>query len=150
MFAGTFAERWGRKPIFLIAFAVLPVRGLLYTVSDNPFFIVAVQLLDGVAAGIFGVVAIPMVADLTQGTGRFNITQGAIATALGIGASLNNLLAGYIVTMAGYDAAFLTLAGIAMLALAIFYFAMPETQQMQDAGDRRAPPGVGTVETTRP
>ncbi len=136
VFAGTFSERWGRKPIFLIAFAVLPVRGFLYTVSDNPFFIVAVQLLDGVAAGIFGVVAILMVADLTRGTGRFNITQGAIATALGIGAALSNLMAGYIVSSAGYDAAFLTLAGIAALALAIFYFAMPETRELKGATDK--------------
>ncbi len=126
--AGTYADRWGRKPIFLLGFAVLPLRGLLYTLSDDPFFIVAVQVLDGIGAGIFGVLWVLVVADLTKGTGRYNVTQGAIATAHGIGASLSNLVAGYIVQMAGYSAAFLTLAGVAVMALVLFAVAMPETR----------------------
>ena len=67
-------DRWGRKPIFLIGFGIFPIRGFLYTLSDDPFFIVAVQLLDGIGAGIFGVLWITVVADLTKGTGRYNLT----------------------------------------------------------------------------
>src|SRR5206468_2154771 len=52
------AVTWGRKPLFLIGFAVLPVRGLLYCLSVNPYYLVAVQLLDGIGAGIFGVVSV--------------------------------------------------------------------------------------------
>lgn len=89
--AGQFASSWGRRAIFLIAFAVLPIRGVLYTLSDNPYFLVSVQVLDGVAAGIFGVLWVLIVADLTKGTGRFNFVQGAIGTATGIGASLSTL-----------------------------------------------------------
>jgi MFS family permease len=128
--AGKGAERWGRRPILLLAFAVLPIRGMLYTLSNNPFFIVSVQLLDGIGAGILGVVWVIAVADLTKGTGRYNVTQGAIATAQGIGAAFSNLVAEYIVKVAGYNAAFLGLAGIAALALAIFYTAMPETREV--------------------
>ncbi len=127
--AGQFASSWGRRAIFLIAFAVLPIRGVLYTLSDNPYFLVSVQVLDGVAAGIFGVLWVLIVADLTKGTGRFNFVQGAIGTATGIGASLSTLIAGFIVKAAGYDAAFLTLAGIAGVALFVFGLAMPETKQ---------------------
>ncbi len=86
------------------------------------------QILDGIAAGIFGVLWVLVVADLTKGTGRFNFMQGAISTATGIGASLSNIMAGFIVKAAGYDAAFLTLAGIAGVALLVFGLAMPETQ----------------------
>jgi predicted MFS family arabinose efflux permease len=117
-----------RKPIYLIAFAALPVRGLLYTLSHNPFFLVSVQLLDGVGAGIFGVMQLLVIADLTKGTGRFNLAQGAIGTAVGIGASMSNLLAGFVVKYAGYNAAFLTTAAIATVALFCFWFAMPETK----------------------
>ena len=70
--ASRLAASWGRKPVFLIGFAVLPARGLLYCLSVNPIYLVAVQLLDGIGAGIFGVVSVLVVADLTKGTGRFN------------------------------------------------------------------------------
>ena len=86
----------GRKPIFLLG-AVLPIRGVLYTLSDNPYFLVSVQILDGIAGGIFGVLSVLVVTDLTKGTGRFNVTQGAPNTAIGIGAALSNLLAGFVV-----------------------------------------------------
>lgn len=131
VFAGAQADRWGRKPIFLIGFVVLPIRGFLYTLSDDPFFIVAVQRLDGIGAGIFGVLWVTVVADLTKGTGRYNLTLGAIATAQSIGAALSNVVAGYVVNAWGYNAGFLMLTGIAAGALTIFYWAMPETRELE-------------------
>lgn len=73
---GRQAGTWGRKPLLLIAFGVLPVRAVLSTLTHNPGELIAIQILDGVAAGIFGVVAVLVIADLTQGTGRFNPTLG--------------------------------------------------------------------------
>ena len=125
--ASRLAASWGRKPVFLVGFAVLPVRGLLYCLTVNPLYLVAVQLLDGIGAGIFGVVSVLVVADLTKGTGRFNLTQGALATATGVGAGLSNLLAGFVVKEAGFDAGFVTLAAIAGAAMLFFAVAMPET-----------------------
>lgn len=108
--AGRLADA-GRKPIFLAGFAVLPIRGVLYTLSNNPYFLVSVQILDGIAGGIFGVLSVLVVADLTRGTGRFNVTQGALNTAIGIGAALSNLLAGFVVQKAGYNVGFQRLGG---------------------------------------
>jgi len=82
---------------------------------------------------VFGVMSVLVVADLTKGTGRFNLTQGAIATATGIGASLSLLLAGVIVEYAGYQAAFLSLAGVATVALVVFWAMMPETKEFATA-----------------
>jgi MFS family permease len=124
---GAKADVWGRKPIFLAGFLILPLRGALYTLSDNPFWLVGVQALDGVGAGIFGALFPIVVNDLTKGTGRFNVSQGAITTALGIGAALSTTVAGTVVVKAGYSAAFLTLAAIAGAGLALFWIAMPET-----------------------
>ena len=48
-------RRYGADPIgaiFLAAFGVLALRGVLYTFSNNPFYLVAVQLLDGIGAGV--------------------------------------------------------------------------------------------------
>jgi MFS family permease len=129
--AGNFAQSWGRKPVFLIGFAVLPIRGLLYTLSNSPLLVVPVQLLDGIGAGIFGVLASVIVADLTKGTGHYNVTRGLIITAQGIGAALSNILAGWIVHAAGYSAGFMSLALIAGLGLVICYLGLPETRNAE-------------------
>ena len=128
IWAGWVASMHGRKPVFMLGFCVLPVRGALYTLSGNPSVLVSIQILDGIGAGIFGVLSVLVVADLTRGTGRFNITNGAISTATGIGAALSNAISGVIVQAAGYNGAFLTLAGIAALAACWFGLMMPETR----------------------
>jgi MFS family permease len=125
---GRRADAWGRKPLFLVAFAVLPVRGVLYTLVQGPEALVAIQLLDGVAAGIFGALFPVVIADLTAGSGRFNFAQGVSAAAWGVGAALSNTLAGYVVNGFGYDAAFLLLAAIAAGALVVFWASVPETR----------------------
>jgi MFS transporter len=106
----------------------LPIRGLLYTLSDNPFWLVGVQLLDGVGAGIYGAIFPIVVADLMRGTGRFNVAQGVVITAHGIGAALSTTLAGLVIVHAGYSAAFITLGGAAAIGAVVFLFAMPETR----------------------
>jgi MFS family permease len=133
MLVGRKADQWGRKPIFSVALAVLALRGALYPLSDNPYWLVSVQLLDGVGAGIFGALFPLVVADLTRGTGHFNVSQGAIATATGLGGALSAATAGFIVVKAGYSAAFLFLAAVAAAGLAMFVALMPET------GPRAAP-----------
>ncbi len=127
--SGRKAASWGRKPLLLIAFGVLPVRAVLYTLTSNTVALVAIQILDGVGAGIFGVVSVLVIADLTQGSGRFNVTLGAIGTAVGIGTALSQTIAGTIVHHFGFDAGFLFLAAIAAAAFSILYFFMPETRE---------------------
>jgi MFS family permease len=146
LIVGARADSWGRKPIFLAAFAVLPIRGALYTLSDDPFWLVAVQLLDGVGAGIFGVLAPLVVADLMRGTGRYNVSLGAIATMQGIGASFSNTVAGLIVVKAGYSMAFLTLAAVALAAFMIFAIAMPETGNPEKKNPRARPGPLKTAD----
>jgi MFS family permease len=129
MLVGAKADRWGRKPLFLAGFLILPIRGVLYTFSDNSYWLVGVQLLDGVGAGIYGAIFPIVVADLMRGTGRFNVAQGAIITAQSVGAALSTTLAGLLVVHAGYSAAFITLGGVAAVGAVVFLFAMPETRQ---------------------
>ncbi|MFZ0230694.1 MAG: MFS transporter [Mycobacterium sp.] len=136
--AGAKADSWGRKPIFLVGFAFLTLRGFLYTVSDNSFWLVGVQILDGVGAGIFGALFPLVVQDLTHGTGRFNVSLGALSTMWGVGAALSNVIAGWIVVAAGYDAAFISLGVVAAAGLTLYWAAMPET------GPNAAAKGGGT------
>jgi MFS family permease len=128
------ADSWGRKPILLAGFAVLPIRGVLYTLTQNPYALVSIQVLDGIGAGIFGALFFIVIADLTRGTGRYNLAQGAVSASWGLGAALSNSVAGFIVDKAGFSAAFLFLAGCALAAFLLLGIAMPET------GDPRRSP----------
>ena len=126
--AGRRAGTWGRKRLLLIGFGVLPVRGILYTLTSSSVWLVAIQVLDGIGAGIFGVVSVLVIADLTRGSGRFNVTLGAITTAVGIGAALSQGIAGALVHRIGFRGGFLFLAGVAAAAFAILFLFMPETR----------------------
>jgi MFS family permease len=124
---GAKADGWGRKRLFLLGFAALPIRGVLYTLWSDPYYLVSIQLLDGIGAGIFGALFFIVIADLTKGTGRYNLVQGAASAIWGLGAALSNSVAGFIVDRAGFDAAFLFLTAMAALAFLLFWVAVPET-----------------------
>ncbi len=132
---GRRAQIWGRRPLLLIGFAALPVRGILFASVTNPEFLVVVQLLDGVTAAVFSVMVPLVVADLTRGTGRFNLGQGIVGTFVGIGASLSATLAGYISDHFGSASAFLGLAAIALVGLALVWLLMPETRAAANEED---------------
>jgi MFS family permease len=135
---GRRAQTWGRRPLLLIGFAALPVRGILFATVSNPHLLVAVQLLDGVTAAVFAVMVPLVVADLTRGTGRFNLGQGIVGTFVGIGASLSATIAGYMSDRFGSSAAFAGLAVIAFVGLLVVWFLMPETRDA-DAVERSEP-----------
>jgi len=126
-FVGRLANAYGRKPLLLLGFGVLPIRAVLYTLTHNAASLIAIQVFDGIANSIFGVVAILVVADRAAGTGRFNLMQGVLATSVGLGAALSNLFGGKIVQAAGYPTSFLALGGVAALAFTLLLFFMPET-----------------------
>jgi MFS family permease len=114
--------------MLLIGFAALPVRGILFAAVTNPQLLVVVQLLDGVTAAVFSVLVPLVIADLTRGTGRFNLGQGIVGTFVGIGASLSATIAGFMSDYLGSSAAFAGLAAIALLGLAVVWLMMPETR----------------------
>ena len=129
LLVGRKADSWGRKPLFLLGFGILPIRAVLYTLSDNSFWLIGVQLLDGIGAGVYGALMPLVVADIMRGTGRYNLALGAIATTQGIGASLSGLASGAVVDHFGYSAGFLTLGAAALVAFVVFAVAMPETAE---------------------
>ncbi len=126
--AGRLCDRWGRKWVFAIGFLALPVRIFLYSLTADPWMLVALQTLDGIGAGIYGVVIVAMCADLTKGKGGFNTLSGMIATALAVGGVAGPLGAGLLAENMGYNTFFYVFAGIAGLAAVLFVVFMPETQ----------------------
>ena len=112
---GRRSRAWNCRLMLLIAFAALPVRGLFFATVTNPYLLVAVQLLDGVSAAVLAVTVPLVVADLTRGTGHFNLGQGVVGTAIGIGASASTIYAGYLSDHFGSQIAFLGLTAVGML-----------------------------------
>ena len=124
---GRKAQQWGRRPLLLTGFAALAIRGALFATVRDPYVLVAVQVFDGITAAVFAVMIPLIVADITFGSGHFNLAQGILGTATGIGASLSTVLAGYVSDRFGSSIAFSGLAAIAAAGLAVVYLAMPET-----------------------
>ena len=123
---GSRAQSWGRKPLLLIGFAALPIRGALFALVSNPYLLVLLQALDGVSAAVLGVMVPLVIADAARGTGHFNLAQGFVGSGIGIGASLSTIFAGYVSDHFGTMATFLSLAGIATIGFAFVLVMMPE------------------------
>jgi MFS family permease len=125
--AGRRANTWGRRPLLLVGFAALPIRALVFAWTTNPAILVAAQILDGVSGTMLGVLTALIVADLTMGTGRFNLAQGLVGTISGIGASLSTTLSGLVAGSLGRAPGFLGIAAIALAAVLLLWLRMPET-----------------------
>ncbi|HEX3863696.1 MAG TPA: MFS transporter [Stellaceae bacterium] len=130
---GRKAQQWGRRPLLLLGFAALAIRGLLFAVVSDPYLLVMVQVFDGITAAVFSVMVPLIVADVAFGSGHFNLAQGIVGTATGIGASLSTVLAGYVSDKFGSGVAFTGLACVAALGLATIWLVMPETRPVERA-----------------
>lgn len=130
---GRKAQQWGRRPFLLLGFAALTIRGLLFATVTDPYALVAVQLFDGVTAAVFSVMIPLIVADLAFGSGRYSLALGIVGTASGIGASVSTILAGFVADRFGAPTAFLGLACVAALGLAMIATIMPETRRSETA-----------------
>jgi sugar phosphate permease len=69
-----------------------------------------------------------IIADLTNGTGRFNLAQGFVGTFSGIGASLSTTFFGLIVGNFGSAIGFLSIAAAALTTVFLAWSLMPETK----------------------
>ena len=131
---GKQAHSKGRRTLLLLSFAILPLRGMLYTLTKIPALLIGIQVLDGIANCVFVVVAVLVVHDRTEGTGRFNLAFGAMATVQGIGAALSATLGGFLIQRAGFTLSFAGLAVVGTLAALLLWWKTPETRKHGPTG----------------
>ena len=132
---GRFAERYGRRIILMVGFSMLPLRCLFFSATQNPTLLVAVQVLDGIAASCFGIMVPLIVSDVAGRSGHFNLSLGAVGFGIGIGGTLSTPAAGWLADHFGTRMAFFALLGVGVLALLLVAFAMPETRPDKDHDD---------------
>lgn len=125
--AGTLAQRIGRRPVLMAGFAAVPLRALLFAVLPGALPLAVLQALDGVSAAVFGMMLPLIAADLTQRTGYLNLAIGALGLASGLGATFSTAMAGWIGDRFGDPMTFLVLAAIGTAAVVLLGVGMPET-----------------------
>ncbi len=126
---GRTADRLGRRPILLLGWIALPMRGVLLAVLPGAYSVIAAQSIGGISAAVFGVMLPLMAADLTRGTAHFTLCMGALGLAVCIGAALSTSVAGWIADAFGLTAAFYALAAAGLLGTVLLWRLMPETRQ---------------------
>ncbi len=125
---GNRAQRWGRRPLLVLGWGMLAVRGILMAVLPNAWLLIGVQALSGISGAVFGVIFPLISADLTVGSGRFNLCMGVLGLAVFVGASLSTTMAGWTADRFGDPVAFLALAAVGVLGTLMCRFIMPETR----------------------
>ena len=121
------ADEWGRKWLFSAAFIALLARAVLFALAFGPWFLVGVQVLDGLSAAVVGILVPVIVADCTKGTGRYNFSLGGVNTISGLGATASTTAVGFLAQSLGFTAAFFALAAVAVAGLATVWLKVPET-----------------------
>jgi MFS family permease len=134
--AGRQAKIWGRRPLLLLGFTALPIRALLFAWTTDPMVLIAAQVLDGISGTMLGVLTALVVADLTKGTGRFNLGQGFVGTMSGVGASLSTTLSSLVAGSLGRAVGFLGIAAVALAAVLLLWSLMPETNPSNEDDPR--------------
>ena len=125
---GFHSERKGRRPLLLIGFLIEPVRAAMLAVSAAYPVLVVAQLLNGIDGAIIGVLTVVVVADLTAGTGRFNLAQGTVGALSGLVAAISTLATGYLAHTFGPTAGFIAIAIAASAATAALWLFLSETK----------------------
>ena len=74
-FVGRKAKIWGRRPLLLLCFAALLLRGLFFALTSI-LSVVLAQALDGVSAAVLAVLFPLIIADIAWERGRFNLALG--------------------------------------------------------------------------
>ena len=126
---GRSAALLGRRPMLLLGWGALPLRGLLLAVLPGAWLPIAAQGIGGISAAVFGVMFPLLAADITRGTSHFNLCMGALGLAMYLGAALSTTLGGWIADYAGVPMAFVVLSLIGLLGTVMVWLIMPETRR---------------------
>lgn len=114
-------DRVGYWRLIMLALLIMPVRAALAASSAAPLMMVPVQILDGCAAGVLGVVVPSFIVVLLRGNGHVNAGQSVVMLMQGVGAAMSPALTGMIAGHYSFATAFSVLSVIALTALLIWW-----------------------------
>ncbi len=136
--AGWSADRLGRRFLLIGACAALAGRGALAMISADPGWLIGLEILDGIGAGLLSVAGPAAIADLTYGGGRTQTAMGGVQTVQSLASALAAGAGGLLVQHFGWAAAFGVLAVFPVLSIALL-----TTIQLRDEKPAAAPANQG-------
>ncbi|MBA4696923.1 MAG: MFS transporter [Legionella sp.] len=129
LFSGNACQAYGRKSLLGVAFLAIPIRALLCSLTSDPYALVAIQCLDSLTAGLYGIVICLIAGDLSQGKKGFSTLLGVFQTALALGGILGPFIQGFLTTYFGFKITFIIFFVFSLVAFIGFVFFMPETRK---------------------
>lgn len=141
LIVGRLADSWGRLPVYMLGFAIIPTRGILVSLVhySNSWLLISTQVFDGLANGIFGVLSVVVAEDLAAGTGHYNLVFGLVSTSVQVGAACSTLIGEFVVDIydqccddgsnpgEAYNVAFRFLGCVALAPVLLFAVGVGET-----------------------
>lgn len=125
-FVGKLSDRRGRKPVMAIGLFLFALTSFAYVLADNVGSLLAIRLLQGVAAGLVQPIAQAYIGDIAP-EGEEGKWMGLFNATFLIGWGCGPLMGGILTDYFGMDSAFYVMGGlnvVAFLGVAIF---LPET-----------------------
>ncbi len=132
---GSLADRVGRRYLLIFACAVVILRCLVAMWANGNFWLIPIEMLDGLCAATFSVSLPLAIADLTYGTGRTQTAMGAMAMFQAGGGAVASGGGGDVVTCAGFPAAFGAMAIFPALAIFLLSTIQLKDEQPQASTD---------------
>nr|WP_281380295.1 MFS transporter [Armatimonas rosea] len=123
---GKWTDRNGRKPALVLAFCLMPVRLLLYTLATSPATVMAIQALHGLNYGIVGTLAVVYVNDCVTDSQR-GTTQAMMTATSGIALSVSPALCGWLAERYGFSAMFVAMSAVGVLGALYLITRVPES-----------------------
>lgn len=121
LYAGRTAERFGRRWLLMLACGVVVARCAVAVFATGNYWLVPIQVLDGIAAATFSVAAPVAIADLTYGSGRTLTALGGMTMMQAGGAALASFVGGFAANHIGYPATFGAMAVFPIAAMALLF-----------------------------
>ena len=125
---GWLADKFGRRPLLIVGWAAMTIRLVLLALANEGWQVFLIQLLDGLAQGIFAVTAAACVTDRLVDPRRAGEAQVLVGSSIVFGSALGPALAGLVVEGLGYRGTFGLLAGIGAAATLVVALLIPEVR----------------------
>jgi PPP family 3-phenylpropionic acid transporter len=124
--SGRLSDRYGRRPLMVLTYLLLPVRLALYAACLSPLHVFLVQLLHGLNFGIVGVISVALINDLATDDTRGQ-AQARLATVSGAATTSGPILLGFVAEALGLRWMFLTAGGVALVGAVLLVRRFRET-----------------------
>jgi MFS transporter, PPP family, 3-phenylpropionic acid transporter len=122
MASGWLQRRLGNHRLIIIALVVYIIRFVLYATAQSAYWVLPVQLLNGLSFALFLLASVRLVYDMA-GRGRAATMQSVLAASTASGQVLGAVLTGFVADAFGVRSVFIVAAVANVIALVVFAFA---------------------------